>query len=1130
MPRTSVLAFLFLLACLLSPMSSGAQVAQVKPVRRVLVFYELGNSSPAVALADQELRAVLERAPYQVELYPEYLETTLFPDPATQQEFREWYAHKYRDRRPDLIIALGPSPLRFLADSHEKSFTGVPVVFGGTVEQEADNPILDSHFAGVWERFEPAKTLEVGLHLLTGTKHVVVVGGMSSFDRHIEAIFKEQLHTYEHQLDVSYLTDLDMPTLLERLKHLPPHTVVLLTHMGLDAQGTRFVGASQADPLIASASTAPVFGPSDVDLGHGEVGGDLDSLAKEGRTVGEIAVRILNGEKPQDIPVVKGANAYMFDWRALRRWGFQERDLPPGSVVLNRGPTFWQSYGRYVLAGIFLLLSQTAIIVALVWQRATRRKAQTALALSNNRLRLAMETAKAVGWHLDVKSGRNIWFGDLRNMFGIPSDTFSSQVGEFFRYVHPEDRQRVSEALNHARQHRTPYTAEFRVIRSDAVIRWIVSRGKFEYRGNGEATSIIGMAVDVTERKLAEEALRKSEEKFSKAFRESPLVLTLTSANDHRYIEVNDTFERITGWGRDEVIGRTPRELGVCVDPEESAQFLRTLSADGNVRNLEMNLRTRDGQLRNGLVSAEWIEVDGKPCALTVIADITDLKRAEEKLRESQERLEAVVASAMDAIIAIDSEQRIVVFNAAAETMFGCPAQDALLAPIDTFIPQRFRFAHAEHIRRFATTGVTNRAMGAQGALWGLRTNGQEFPIEASISRLGTGDKKLFTVIIRDVTQRKQAEESVRESEQRFRLVANTAPVMIWMSGPDKLCDYFNQPWLEFTGRSLEAQLGNGWAEGVHKDDLERCLDTYTQAFDRRESFEMEYRLRRHDGEYRWLLDLGVPRFSPDGSFAGYIGSCIDVTERKRAEDALSTVGRRLLEAHEEERAWIARELHDDINQRLAFLAVNLDVFRREIPPSATEARRLLGEIKEQVRDLGNDIQALSHRLHSSKLEYLGLSSAAAAFCKEFSEHQGVEIDFQCDVIPKTLPKEISLGLFRVLQEAIQNATKHSGSRHFQVFLKCSLHEIDLSVSDSGIGFNPQEASKGRGLGITSMRERLNLVHGKLSIDSQPQKGTVVRASVPLSAGKTDPGGAAEVSRTGTGLDPYGHSRQRSHR
>jgi PAS domain S-box-containing protein len=350
----------------------------------------------------------------------------------------------------------------------------------------------------------------------------------------------------------------------------------------------------------------------------------------------------------------------------------------------------------------------------------------------------------------------------------------------------------------------------------------------------------------------------------------------------------------------------------------------------------------------------------------------------------------------------------------------------------------------------------------------------------------------------RNITKRMKAENAAREGEERFRLVANTAPVLIWMSGPDKLCNYFNEPWLEFTGRSLETELGNGWAEGVHPEDLEMCLETYTKAFDRREPFQIEYRLRRRDGEHRWVFDQGVPRFNLDGSFVGYIGSCIDITDLRRAEEVLSTVSRRLIQAQEEERTRIARELHDDISQRIALQALNLESLKEALPASATGLGRRIDEIQDQISDLGRDIQGLSHRLHSSKLDYLGLEVAAAGFCNEVSERQGVEIDFHSEKVPKGLSQEISLCLFRVMQEALQNAIKHSASRHFDVSLRGGLNEIQLTVRDSGSGFDPEKAMNGGGLGLPSMKERLKLVDGRLSVKSQPLVGTTVDASVPL--------------------------------
>ena len=351
-----------------------------------------------------------------------------------------------------------------------------------------------------------------------------------------------------------------------------------------------------------------------------------------------------------------------------------------------------------------------------------------------------------------------------------------------------------------------------------------------------------------------------------------------------------------------------------------------------------------------------------------------------------------------------------------------------------------------------------------------------------------------FMVLAALAEQHEEAAHVVRESEERFRLVANTAPVMIWMAGTDRLCSYVNQPWLEFTGRPLEAELGNGWVGGVHKEDLKRCLKVYSEAFDQHQSFAMEYRVRRNDGEYRWILDTGVPRFNASGTFAGYIGSCLDITDRRLAEDALASVGRKLIEAHEEERTRIARELHDDIVQRVALLTIEL----QQTADETTGVQNHIREVCRRLSDLGGDIQTLSHRLHSSKLEYLGLVGAAKSFCHELSEQRNVRIEFKHSDIPSAIPKEISLCLFRVLQEALQNAIKHSGVLDFVMEMRGTNDGISLTVRDSGIGFDLRDATNHQGLGLISMRERLLLVNGELSIQSEAGRGTTVLAQVPF--------------------------------
>lgn len=413
---------------------------------------------------------------------------------------------------------------------------------------------------------------------------------------------------------------------------------------------------------------------------------------------------------------------------------------------------------------------------------------------------------------------------------------------------------------------------------------------------------------------------------------------------------------------------------------------------------------------------------------------------------------------------------------------------------------------------RFGTTGVsTSMLVIAFLSIWGGVREGGPFIGTARLSDVFSLQLFLlvaaipFMVLAALVEERRQGLQALRESEARFRLLADSAPVLIWMSDTNKLCGYFNKPWLDFTGRSIAAELGNGWSERVHPEDLQRCSETYTQAFDRREDFRMEYRLRRYDGEYRWLLDIGVPRFSQERSFVGYIGVGIDVTERKLAEEALGTVSRKLVAVQEEERKRIARDLHDDINQRLAILAVEIEQIEDAPPNSPSELTQQLSLLRERLNEVSTGVQSISHQLHSPQLEYLGLVAAMKSFCKEFSTRQRVEIDFKNDDIPPRLLPEVSLSLFRVLQEALHNAAQHSNVRHYEVRLNYLTNQIQLTVSDRGTGFDAEAAIKKGGLGLVSMRERVRLVNGTFVVNSKPMGGTTIRASVPLGTEQASP-------------------------
>jgi PAS domain S-box-containing protein len=341
----------------------------------------------------------------------------------------------------------------------------------------------------------------------------------------------------------------------------------------------------------------------------------------------------------------------------------------------------------------------------------------------------------------------------------------------------------------------------------------------------------------------------------------------------------------------------------------------------------------------------------------------------------------------------------------------------------------------------------------------------------------------------------RKADLRLRESEQRFRLMADTTPALLWMCDRECKVTYLNDRRIKFTGGDVATGLQDTWSAFIHPDDVQSVQDANKRALEQKKEFSKEYRLRRQDGVYRWMLDIAAPRVDRLGGFAGFVGSASDITDQKLAQEALEKIGGKLIEAQEEERSRIARELHDDICQRLALLSMELEQANRG---SNSNRSPKLDEIRRHCSEIAVDVQALSHKLHSSKLEYLGLAPAIRSYCREFSQQHNVSVQFADENVPNFLPRDISLSLFRVTQEALQNALKHSGTKQFSVVLRGSEHEIQLEVSDRGAGFDVEGAKLDRGLGLVSMQERAHLVHGTFSIESAENGGTSILVRVPL--------------------------------
>jgi PAS domain S-box-containing protein len=359
-----------------------------------------------------------------------------------------------------------------------------------------------------------------------------------------------------------------------------------------------------------------------------------------------------------------------------------------------------------------------------------------------------------------------------------------------------------------------------------------------------------------------------------------------------------------------------------------------------------------------------------------------------------------------------------------------------------------------------------------------------------SISLLNHRSSPLVVAMVEDITDKMVVQETLELATKEMLGVSRCDRNFRYVWASQRYATWLQRPLDEIVGRTIAEILGNDAFE-VLCPKFERVLAGENVTYEEEVSV-------RGIGR-RWILATHTPAFDPGGGVNGWVSVVADITERKQAEAIVSSFNQKLLQAQEQERTAIARELHDDVNQRLVLALLGLDKLitgKNLSPPVQNE----IAAVKEQLRELVGDIQALSRRLHSARVEQLGLELSSATLCTELSVNHKIKIDFQSEAIPESLPTDISLCLFRIMQEALQNSIKHSGSHEVEVSIKGGLNEILLTVKDSGKGFDPQIALHTKGIGLVSMKERLKLVHGQLSIETEPGRGTVIVAGVPLPA------------------------------
>jgi len=584
------------------------------------------------------------------------------------------------------------------------------------------------------------------------------------------------------------------------------------------------------------------------------------------------------------------------------------------------------------------------------------------------------------------------------------------------------------------------------------------------------------------------------------------------------------SFSEIKGWG-----------WAAAIHPQDITHLQegwRKALARSNSFEAEARMRRADGCYRWFLIQAMPLRDSGGRIIrwYGTNTDIEELKLAQEELQKQTSRLDQLFEQAPEAVAVLSTDDRIVRVNKEFTRMFGYEPDEVLQFPVnDLIVPE----AQIESSRAY--TRLLKEGGRVEVETVRRRKDGTEIDVSllAVSVRTASGEQVVNYAIYRDITERKRAEERLRESEARFQAMADTAPVLIWMTGTDSLCSYFNKPWLDFTGRTMEQEVGTGWTEGVHPDDLQGCFDCFLPAFHARKPFRMEYRLRRADGEYRWLMESGIPRYAGAGEFVGYIGSNIDITDLKRAE-----VERQRLHQLEADLAHLNRvsmmgelaaSLAHEIKQPIAAALMDAKTcvrwLRRDTPDVAEGCEAASRMINDATRaaEVIDRVRSL-YRRDTSDRELLDVNEIIRemiTLLHDKADRNSISIRTELDSeLPPITADRVQLQ--QVLMNLMLNgveAMKDTNGELTVTSKRTDDGQLLISVSDSGIGLPAGEGGRifeaffttkaqGTGMGLSISRRIIESHGGRLWACANTGPGATFQFTLPTDAAVSSPSAA----------------------
>jgi PAS domain S-box-containing protein len=676
--------------------------------------------------------------------------------------------------------------------------------------------------------------------------------------------------------------------------------------------------------------------------------------------------------------------------------------------------------------------------------------------------------------------------------------------------THPDDLEQDLEAMRRMLAGDIDtYLREKRYYRKDGSVVWANLTTSLVRNADGAPDYFVSLIEDISARKLAEEMLREREERLSLASWTAGLGVFEWDVQADRAVWENERMYEIFGHTRADGALSKAHLIESYMHPDDPPAFEQALAdgmKSGGPFHAVFRIRRKDGALR-------WLELagnfeltpDGAPIRMIgVLADITERKRAEEAhmkrvalradvsaaLAEHKGSLQSMLQKSAEALVrhldvafariwTLNPKESLLELQASAGMYTHLNGSHSRV-PVGELKIGLIAKERQPHLTNDVANDprISDPAWAREQGLvafagYPLLVEDRVVGVMAMFARhLLTEDtvEAIATVAapIAQGIERKRAEEALRASEEKFRILADTAPVMIWVSGGDKLRTFFNKQWLDFTGRSMEEELGAGWTEGIHPEDYDRCLETYVTSFDKRDPFEMEYRLWRYDGEYRWLLDHGIPRFSSGGDFLGYVGSCIDIAERKQAEAereqlAREQVARVAAEAanrsKDEFLAMVSHELRSPLNAIIGYTRM-----LRASPAGSEEAVKATAVIERSakaqlqiVEDLLDSARIIEGklRIEPGPVDLVPVVEAALDTARSAAEAKGVMLAADFGPLPEQVlgdPTRLQQIVWNLLTNAVK-FTPEGGC--VELRMEGDADSVRITVSDTGKGIDP---------------------------------------------------------------------------